>query len=520
MALIYRKLTVASGGSGTDSKEVKVSVDDVDAGFLEDKVLAGSNKVTITVNNPGAEEELLIDIDPSNIDHNALLNYDVNQHRELDDLSTTTTSLWSSDKIQTELDTKVNGISSSVDNRLVKTNGTSGVDLDITSITIDDTNNVTGINDLIIDGNLTVNGTRTEANTETLDVTDANITVNKNGSQATADLSTAGLTIEMSDATDAVIGYDSTLTSKFKIGEVGSEDEVVGVSFTQVLTNKEINADNNTISNLEVDNLKSGVLVTNLDNAVDNNNIAGAQSIKDYVLARVAEFDDATEITYTPLNPADWDRVPANVADALEELVDNQNAVEGSLNNHLDANPNKHTAEQINYTNTTSGLTATEVQAAIDELSSEKLDTTDFNNSFDTQFSNKTTDDLSEGVANLYFTNERAHISEEDIADTKEALSENVTNQNIVGLVFDNTKTRSFTAVISVQINATANLFESFTLEAVKVDAGWEMSISSVGQDSDVEFNITSIGQVQYSTPTYVGFTSGSISYRSETLEV
>lgn len=78
-----------------------------------------------------------------------------------------------------------------------------------------------------VTGDLTVNGTTTTVNTDTLDVEDANITVNNGGDQATANANDAGIRVEMSDATDAQVAYDSTLTSKFKTGEVGSESEII-----------------------------------------------------------------------------------------------------------------------------------------------------------------------------------------------------------------------------------------------------------------------------------------------------
>lgn len=114
---------------------------------------------------------------------------------------------------------------------------------------------------MVVTGDLTVNGTTTTINTQTLDVEDAQITVNKGGTQATANAQDAGLLVEMSDATDVMIGYDSTLASRFKAGDVGSEAEVATVSHTQTLTNKTIDADQNTITNIENADIKAGAAI-------------------------------------------------------------------------------------------------------------------------------------------------------------------------------------------------------------------------------------------------------------------
>jgi hypothetical protein len=90
--------------------------------------------------------------------------------------------------------------------------------------------------DMTVTGDFTVNGTTTTVNTATLEVEDANILINNGGTQATADAQDAGLTVEMSDATHVKIGYDSTLASRFKAGDVGSESEIITASTTQVIT--------------------------------------------------------------------------------------------------------------------------------------------------------------------------------------------------------------------------------------------------------------------------------------------
>jgi hypothetical protein len=88
-----------------------------------------------------------------------------------------------------------------------------------------------------IDGDLTVNGTTTTLNTATLTVEDQNINVNKGGNQSSAD-DQAGITVEMSDATHAKILYDKDLASKWKLGNSGSEKEVITAGDTQTMTTK------------------------------------------------------------------------------------------------------------------------------------------------------------------------------------------------------------------------------------------------------------------------------------------
>lgn len=89
-----------------------------------------------------------------------------------------------------------------------------------------------------VDGNLTVSGTTTTIDTATLEVEDANVLVNRGGDQSSANTQVAGFTVSMSDATDARMGYDSSLASKFKAGEQGSESEVITASTNQTFTGK------------------------------------------------------------------------------------------------------------------------------------------------------------------------------------------------------------------------------------------------------------------------------------------
>jgi hypothetical protein len=70
------------------------------------------------------------------------------------------------------------------------------------------------------------------------------------------------------------------------------DSTVATLTGTQTLTNKTINVDNNTVSNIEVDNLKSGVLDTDLSSvSASDDTLASAKAIKTYVDAQVTAQD-------------------------------------------------------------------------------------------------------------------------------------------------------------------------------------------------------------------------------------
>jgi hypothetical protein len=91
---------------------------------------------------------------------------------------------------------------------------------------------------------------------------------------------------------------------------------------------------------------------------------------------------------------------------------------------------------------------------------------------------------------------------------------------NVTGFAFAAANVRGFNALISVSIDATSDLFETFELVGVNKSGSFEMSISSVGDDSGVTFSITSAGQVQYTSANYTGFVSGVIKFRAITTTV
>src|SRR6056300_154299 len=91
-----------------------------------------------------------------------------------------------------------------------------------------------------------------------------------------------------------------TFTGGTGIDTSGSDNEVTfaidstvaTLTGSQTLTNKTIDVDNNTVSNIEVDNLKSGVLDTDLSTvSASDDTLASAKAIKTYVDSQVTAQD-------------------------------------------------------------------------------------------------------------------------------------------------------------------------------------------------------------------------------------
>ena len=81
--------------------------------------------------------------------------------------------------------------------------------------------------------------------------------------------------------------------------------DIIGTTDAQTLTNKTIDADNNTVSNLEVDNLKAGVLNTDLTGATSDTQVPSSKATKDYAdtkCSTVHNLGTGVQIAHEGLN--------------------------------------------------------------------------------------------------------------------------------------------------------------------------------------------------------------------------
>jgi hypothetical protein len=104
---------------------------------------------------------------------------------------------------------------------------------------------------------------------------------------------TTVIAIDLDSETLSILGGTGiTSTASGNGVTLAIDGTVTTLTGTQTLTNKTIDADNNTIQNLEVDNLKSGVLDTDISSVSSSDDtLPSAKAVKTYVDAQVTAQD-------------------------------------------------------------------------------------------------------------------------------------------------------------------------------------------------------------------------------------
>lgn len=167
---------------------------------------------------------------------------------------------------------------------------------------------------------------------------------------------------ETTDVTENAEGslFQNSAELRLKAYIEGAVRQVVTNTQSQVLTNKTIDADNNSVSNIQTTNLKAGVLNTSTTlSGASNTQLASALAVKTYIDDKAAAQNEASEISFAPAGTI----VATNVQAMGQEL-------DGDIQGHITSISGAHTGSAIS--NTPSGnLAATNVQAALNELQSD-----------------------------------------------------------------------------------------------------------------------------------------------------
>ncbi len=399
--------------------------------------------------------------------------------------------------------------------------------------------------DVIIQGDLTVNGTTVTINATNLDVEDKSITVNFGGNDASSE--GAGLLVDRTGTKGSII-YANAATSKFKVGDLASEAEIATISHSQTLTNKSIDADANTITNIENADIKVGAaidaakisngLISNtefdfLDNVSSNiqTQLNNKQPL-DATLTSLAAYNTNGLLTQTAAdtfagrtltagsskitiangngvsgNPS-IDVSEANIDhDALLNFVANEHVDHSSININTAANSGLAGGGDI----TTSRSLVVDVNNATAETIADNADTILIYDNSATALRKQTRSN---------FLGASAPVTG-DLGHTSFSLANNqVAPANVTGLAFANGTVRGAFIKYSVFIDATSDLYESGELELIQRGSDWVLSQESTGDNTLVVFDVDTSGQVTYTSDNYSGFSSGTMKFRAQVVNV
>jgi len=309
-------------------------------------------------------------------------------------------------------------------------------------------------------------------------LTNSAITINGTSVSLGGTITTAG-DIEGVTAGTGLSGGGNSGTVTLNI-----DSTVATLSGTQILTNKTIDANGtgNSITNLEVADLASGVLDTNLSTVSSNDDtIASAKAIKSYVDTQVSTVptgDITSVVAGTGLSGGATSGDATLSINSATHLSSNDtdDLSEGSTNLYYtnaraDARVNLQTGSNLDLSN----------KSTTNLSEGTNLYYTDAR--FDTRLAAKDTDNLTEGSSNLYFTNARADARINLQTGSNLSLSNKSTSDLSEGSNLYYTDER-----VDDRVNGLLTAGSNITL--TYNDAGNSLTIAATDTDNSIPFAI------------------------------
>lgn len=254
----------------------------------------------------------------------------------------------------------------------------------------------------------------------------------------------------------------------------GITSKIVGETEAATLTNKIIDADNNTISNLEVDNLKTGVLDSDLTSvSASHDTLPSAKATKDYVDSQVGgvvvptNLDDLSDVDAT--TPSNNQILTYNNVSGNWEAQDAQSTV-NNLDDLLDVNvPTPSDGQVLTYNNVSGDWEAADAAGDASDIGYTPSVLTDWDSDTDPGQTNDALDQLAA----------RTTVNETNIATNTSDISNKADSADLT-LHESDTSTHGVTTI--------AGLTETQTFENKTIDGTSATGNNTITADAD---NIT-----------------------------
>jgi len=122
---------------------------------------------------------------------------------------------------------------------------------------------------------------------------------------------------------------------------------------------------------------------------------------------------------------------------------------------------------------------------------------------------------LQVGTGRLLLVDE-AGVASGDVAHTIFSASNNEASfTDITGFTFNPSEITAARIFITVELDATVDLYETFDIKIIEKNGSWDFFQESIGDASGVSFSITNAGQMQYTSGNYSGFVSLNFFFRA-----